>query len=167
MHRPYADAVIGTQKRFGQCGQCDGVAVDVHILACMKVVHVDLASKGPRHAFTSYNTILFKLVHEEWCDLVRIARQLRTWWLQIKAGTHRILKMDALQWIRILLVPSLAALLHHGVTILLGLVNAQRLWWIDLALRHKLGAWLHGHAMDWRVQRWTHLALFTVCVRLF
>ena len=133
----------------------------------VKVVHVDLASKGPRHAFTSYNTILFKLVHEEWCDLVRIARQFRSRRLRIKADTHRILKMDALQWIRILLVPSLAALLHHGVTVLLGFVNAQLLWWIDLALRHKLGTRLHGHTMYWRIQGWTHLALFTVCVRLF
>ena len=96
MHRPYADAVIGTRKRFGQCGESDGVAVDVHILACMKVVHVDLASKGPRHAFTSYNTILFKLVHEKGCDFVRNARQFRTRRLRIEAGTHRILHMDTL-----------------------------------------------------------------------
>ena len=99
--------------------------------------------------------------------LVRIARQLRSRWLWVKPRTHRVVHVNALQRIRVLLVPSLATLLHDGVTVLLGLENAQRLWWIDLALRHKLGAWLHGHAMDWRVQRWTHLALFTVCVRLF
>ena len=137
MHRPDANAVIGTRKRFGQCGQCDGIAIDVHILARVQVVHVDLASKGPRHAFTSYNTILFKLVHEEWCDLVRIARQLRTWWLRIKAGTHRILKMDALQWIRILLMPRLAALPHHGVAIFLGPEDGKFPGWADLALRHE------------------------------
>jgi len=96
MHRTYAYAVVGTQKRFSQCVQCDGVAVDVHILACMKVVHVDLASKGPRHAFTSYNTILFKLVHEKGCDFVRNARQFRTRRLRIEAGTHWILHMDTL-----------------------------------------------------------------------
>ena len=167
MHRPYADAVIGTRKRFGQCGESDGVAVDVHILACMKVVHVDLASKGPRHAFTSYNTILFKLVHEKWCHLVRVARQLRSWWLRIKPCTHRVVHVNALQRIRVLLVTSLAALLHHGVAVLSGFEDAKLLGRIYLALRHELGTWLHGYAMDWRIQGWTHLAPFTVCVRLF
>jgi len=57
---------------------------------------VDLASKGPRHAFTSYNTILFKLVHEKGCDFVRNARQFRTRRLRIEAGTHWILHMDTL-----------------------------------------------------------------------
>ena len=103
----------------------------------MKVVHVDLASKGPRHAFTSYNTILFKLVHEKRCRLVRIARQFRSRRLWIKARSHRILKMDALQWIRILLVPSLAALLHHRAAILLGSEDGKLLGWVDLTLRHE------------------------------
>ena len=31
MHRPYADAVVGTRKRFSQCGESDGVAVDVPV----------------------------------------------------------------------------------------------------------------------------------------
>ena len=53
------------------------------------------------------------------------------------------------------------------VAVLLGFEDAKLLGWIYLALRHKLGTWLHRYAMDWRIQGWTHLALFTVCVRLF
>ena len=69
--------------------------------------------------------------------------------------------------IRVLLVASLTALPHHGVAVLLGFEDAKLLGWIYLALRHKLGTWLHRYAIDWRIQGWTHLALFTLCVRLF
>ena len=100
---------------------------------------------------------------QEWRHLVRIARQRRPWGLRIKPCTHRVVHVHALQRIRVLLVTSLAALLHHGVSVLLGFEDATLLRWIYLALRHKLGTWLHRYAMDWRIQGWTHLALFTVC----
>ena len=102
---------------------------------------------------------LFKLVHEERCDFVRIARQFRARGLRVEAGTHRILQMDALQRIRVLLVPSLAALLHHGVAILLGAEDGRSLGCADLALRHEFRSHLYGNAMDWWVRRRTHACL--------
>ena len=67
--------------------------------------------------------------------------------------------MDALQRVRILLVTALAALLHHGVAVLLGLEDGQLLGWVDLALRQELGAQLYGNAMDRWVRRRTHACL--------
>ena len=49
-------------------------------------------------------------------------------------------KVDALQRIQILLMPSLAALLHHGVAILLGSEDGKLLGGVDLTLRHKFWA---------------------------
>ena len=60
--------------------------------------------------------------------------------------------MDALQRIRVLLVPSLATLLHHGGSILLGFEDGELLWWVDLTLRHESGTRLHGHAVHERVR---------------
>ena len=143
---------------------------DTAVLSTEVLLTLSAVTSPSVHGMASFycNSIfLFKLVDQEWRHLVRIARQLRSWWLRIKPCTHRVVHVNALQRIRVLLVTSLAALLHHGVTVLLGFVNAQLLWWIHLALRHKLGTWLHRYAMDWRIQGWTHFALFTVCVRLF
>ena len=143
---------------------------DTAVLSTEVLLTLSAATSPSVHGMASFycNSIfLFKLVDQEWRHLVRIARQLRSWWLRIKPCTHRVVHVNALQRIRVLLVTSLAALLHHGVTVLLGFEDAKLLGWIYLALRHKLGTWLHRYAMDWRIQGWTHLALFTVCVRLF
>ena len=98
--------------------------------------------------------------------LVGIAWQFWSRWLRIKPRTHRIVHMDALQRIRVLLVASLTALPHHGVAVLLGFEDAKLLWWIDLALRHELGARLHGHAMHKGTVE-DACCCFTVCRRIF
>ena len=69
--------------------------------------------------------------------LVRIARQHRPWGLWVKPRTHGVVHVNALQRIRVLLVSSLAALLHHGGTILLGSEDGKLPGWADLALRHE------------------------------
>ena len=102
---------------------------------------------------------------EERRHFVRIARQYRSWWLRIKPCTHRMVHVDALQRVGVLLVTALAALLHHGVAVLLGLEDGQLLGWVDLALRQELGAQLYGNAMDRWIRRRTHT--FTVCCRDF
>ena len=137
---------------------------DTAVLSTEVLLTLSAVTSPSVHGMASFycNSIFFKLVDQEWRHLVRIARQLR-----IKPSTHRVVHVNALQRIRVLLVTSLAALLHHGVAVLSGFEDAKLLGRIYLALRHELGTWLHGHAMYGRIQRWTHLALFTVCVRLF
>ena len=122
---------------------------------------------GIAFPFLGARDTLFELMDQKRRHLVRIPRQFRSWRLRIKPRTHRVVHVHALQRIRVLLVTSLAALLHHGVAVLSGFEDAKLLGRIYLALRHELGTWLHGHAMYRRIQRWTHLALFTVGVRLF
>ena len=143
---------------------------DTAVLSTEVLLTLSAVTSPSVHGMASFycNSIfLFKLMDQEWRHLVPIARQLRPWWLRIKPCTHRVVHVNALQRIRVLLVTSLAALLHHGVAVLSGFKDAQLLGRIYLALRHKLGTWLHRYAMYRRIQGWTHLALFTVCVRLF
>ena len=99
---------------------------------------------------------LFKLVDKEGCDFVRMAWQLGTRWLWVKASAHRILHVDALQWIRVPLVTALTALPHHGVAILLGVEDGELLGGTDLALRHELGSHLDGNSMHRWVWWRTH-----------
>ena len=75
------------------------------------------ASYCPRHglSFSWCRDILFELMDQKRRHLVGIAWQFWSRSLRIKPRTHRIVHMDALQRIRVLLVTSLAALLHHGV----------------------------------------------------
>ena len=118
--------------------------------------------------FTQREHNLFKLVDKEGCAFVRMAWQLGTRWLRVKPSAHRILHVDALQWIRVPLVTALTALPHHGVAILLGLEDGQLSWRTDLALRHELGSHLYGNPMHrwvwWRTHGYADLLL---CSRLF
>ena len=110
---------------------------------------------------------LFKLMDQQRRHLVRIPRQFRSWRLRIKPRTHRMVHVDALQRVRVLLVASLTALPHHGVAILLGFEYAKLLWWIDLALRHELGARLHRPAVHRRIQWGTHVAALLYAAEYF
>ena len=91
---------------------------DTAVLSTEVLLTLSAVTSPSVHGMASFycNSIfLFKLVDQEWRHLVRIARQLWSWWLRIKPCTHRVVHVHALQRIRILLVTSLAALLHHGV----------------------------------------------------
>ena len=116
---------------------------DTAVLSTEVLLTLSAVTSPSVHGMASFycNSIfLFKLVDQEWRHLVRIARQLRPWGLRIKPCTHRVVHVHALQRIRILLVTSLAALLHHGVAILLGSEDGKLLGWVDLTLRHKFWA---------------------------
>ena len=113
---------------------------DTAVLSTEVLLTLSAVTSPSVHGMASFycNSIfLFKLVDQEWRHLVRIARQLRSWWLRIKPCTHRVVHVNALQRIRVLLVTSLAALLHHGGTILLGSEDGKLPGWADLALRHE------------------------------
>ena len=96
---------------------------------------MDLASECPRHVLCfQQHIILFKLVDEKRCYLVRIAWQLGTRRLWVEAHAYGIMQVDALQRVWISFVPSLTALLHHGTSVLLRLEDTKLLRWVDLAL---------------------------------
>ena len=94
-------------------------------------------------SFYCNSIFLFKLVDQSGATLDCEAASVVV--AGIKPCTHRVVHVNALQRIRVLLVTSLAALLHHGVPFSLVL-RCQASGRIYLALRHELDV-VARHAM--------------------